>query len=208
EFANVRQEMREEIASVRQEMREEIASVRQEMREEIASVRQEMREGFERVDRELERLGTQTKKNTDDIAELKGISLEQKYRDQARSWFSKYLRKARVVDLMDLEELLPENQSFTEQDREELSGTDLFLIGLDKRDGRECVYVVEISWVVDASDVERAARRAQILSQYGLLTAAMSAGRELTEGARDLAQQIGCGLLVGTRFEAEPALLA
>ncbi|MCL6545776.1 MAG: hypothetical protein K6T61_11145, partial [Bryobacteraceae bacterium] len=30
---------------------------------------------------------------TDDIAELKGISLEQKFRDQARSWFSKYLRK-------------------------------------------------------------------------------------------------------------------
>lgn len=217
-----REETRAEFKAVRQEMREgfervdrEFEKVRQEMREgfervdrEFEKVRQEMREGFERVDREMregfERQGAQIKKNTDDIAELKGISLEQKFRDQARSWFSKYLRKVRVVALTDLEELLPEGQTLTEQEVEDLSNTDIFLTGIDKRDGRERVYVVEVSWVVDAGDVERAVQRAQIIARRGLPAAAVAAGREMTEGARERAQQLGCGLWIGGRFESEP----
>jgi len=209
------QRVPEELDEFREETRAEFKAVRQEMREgfervdrEFEKVRQEMREGFERVDREMregfERQGAQIKRNTDDIAELKGISLEQKFRDQARSWFSKYLRKARIVALTDLEDLFPDGQTPTEQELEELSNTDIFLTGIDKRDGRERVYVVEVSWVVDAGDVERAVQRAQIIARRGLPAAAVAAGREMTEGARERAQQLGCGLWIGGRFESEP----
>ncbi len=46
------------------------------------------REGFERVQLEFVRRDAQIKRNTDDIAELEGLSLEEKYRDHARSYFS------------------------------------------------------------------------------------------------------------------------
>ncbi|GIV04628.1 MAG: hypothetical protein KatS3mg016_0203 [Fimbriimonadales bacterium] len=236
EFKAVRQEMREGFERVDREMREGFERVDREMREgfervdremregfervdrEFDKVRQEMREGFERVDREFdkvrqemregfERQGAQIKKNTDDIAELKGLSLETKFRNQAGSWFSMYLKKVRVVLLTDLEELLPEGQTFTEQEVQSLSNTDLFLFGVDKRDGRQCVYVVEVSWVVDVGDVERAVQRAQIVAQHGLPAAAVAAGRELTEGARERAQQLGCGLWINGQFQAEPMII-
>jgi len=69
------------------------------------------------------------------------------------------------------------------------------------------VYVVEVSWVVDANDVERAARRARILTQRGLFAAAVAAGRERTEGALESAQQLGCGLFAEGRFEVEPSMV-
>ncbi|MFN3689906.1 MAG: hypothetical protein ACK4UU_03145, partial [Fimbriimonadales bacterium] len=172
ELNEFRAETRAEFEAVRNEMREGFERVDREMRAGFERVDREMREGFERVDREFEnvrnemragfeRQGAQIKRNTDDIAQLKGLSLEHKYRQQARSWFSKYLRKIQVVSLSDLEERLPEGAEFSEEAREDLSSTDLFLLGIDKRTGRECVYVVEVSWVVDAGDVERAVRRAR-----------------------------------------------
>ncbi|MDM7461069.1 MAG: hypothetical protein P3X24_005385 [bacterium] len=186
----------------------EFENVRSEMRAGFERVDREMREGFERVDREMregfERQGAQIKHNTDDIAQLKGLSLEHKYREQARSWFSKYLRKIQVVSLADLEERLPEGVTFSDEARDELSNADLLLIGTDKRTGRECVYVMEVSWVVDASDVERAVRRARWLIEYGFCVAAVAAGHELAAGADALAQQLGCGLHIDGRFVREP----
>lgn len=201
-----------------QRMPEDLNEFREETRGEFKAVRQEMREGFERVDREFdkvrqemregfERQGAQIKKNTDDIAELKGISLEQKCRDQAGSWFSKYIRKARVITLSDLDELLPEEQPLSEQEIDELSNTDLFGVGVDKRDRQERVYVVEVSWVVDKGDVERAVQRARIIAQHGVSTAAIAAGREITQGAREQAQQLGCGLWINGQFQREPIII-
>ncbi len=212
------QRMPDELNEFREETRAEFRAVRREMREgfervdrEFENVRREMREGFERVDREMregfERQGAQIKRNTDDIARLKGLSLEHKYREQARSWFSKYLRKIQVVSLTDLEERLPEGTDFSEEARDDLSSTDLFLLGIDKRTGRECVYAMEVSWVVDTTDVERAVRRAQRLREYGFSSAALAAGCELTAEAAALAQQLGCGLHIDGRFEREPTVL-
>ncbi|GIV09025.1 MAG: hypothetical protein KatS3mg019_1116 [Fimbriimonadales bacterium] len=218
ELNEFREETRAEFKAVRQEMREgfervdrEFEKVRQEMHERFERVEREMREGFERVEREMregfERQGAQIKRNTDDIAELKGLSLEEKFRNQARSWFSRYLKKVRIIAATDVEEMLPEDQPLTEQESEALSNTDLLVFGIDKRDGRECIYAVEVSWVVDSNDVARAVQRARILAQHGLPAAAVAAGREITEGAREQASQLGCGLWINGRFEASPSVL-
>lgn len=97
--------------------------------------------------------------------------------------------------------------AFSDEARDELSNADLLLIGTDKRTGRECVYVMEVSWVVDASDVERAVRRARWLAEYGFCVAAVAAGYELASGADALAQQLGCGLHIDGRFVSEPRVL-
>ncbi|MFN4033679.1 MAG: hypothetical protein ACK4ME_08720 [Fimbriimonadales bacterium] len=205
------QQLPEDFEAFREETNRRFNRLEQKVDEGFERVDREMREGFERVDREMregfERQGAQIKRNTDDIAQLKGLSLEHKYREQARSWLSKYLRKIQVVSLADLEERLPEGVAFSDEARDELSNADLLLVGTDKRTGRECVYVMEVSWVVDASDVERAVRRARWLAEYGFCVAAVAAGRELAAGADALAQQLGCGLHIDGRFVSEPIML-
>ncbi len=205
------QRLPEDFEAFREETNRRFNRLERKVDEGFERVDREMRAGFERVDREMregfERQGAQIKRNTDDIAQLKGLSLEHKYREQARSWFSKYLRKIQVVSLADLEERLPEGVTFSDEARDELSNADLLLIGTDKRTGRECGYVMEVSWVVDASDVERAVRRARWLVEYGFCVAAVAAGHELALGADALAQQLGCGLHIDGRFVREPMVL-
>ncbi len=212
ELDEFREETRAEFKAVRQEMREGFERVDREMREgfervdrEFEKVRQEMREGFERVDRELARLNAQTQKNTNDIAELKGITLEDKYRNQARSYFSRLLKNARVVHFPEIEEQLAPDPPLTEQERDDLIETDLFVAGIDKETGDEMVVAVEVSWTVDRTDIERAVRRAQIIAAHGVPAAAVAAGRELADEARTLAQQLGCGIMLGGQLELKPA---
>ncbi|MCS7209768.1 MAG: hypothetical protein NZ874_09380 [Fimbriimonadales bacterium] len=224
EFEKVRQEMREGFERVDREMREgfervdrEFEKVRQEMREGFERVDREMREGFERVDREFEnvrqemregfeQMDRRIKKNSDDIAELKGITLEQRYRNHARSWFNKHLRNPRVVDMPDIEDRLAETQPLSESEREDLAYTDLFVIGLRRADQQETLAVVEISYVIDESDVERAIRRTQIVAQRGLSAAPVVAGTTITQTARAQAEAQNCAVLINGRFEFGGAL--
>jgi hypothetical protein len=220
EIENVRTEMREgfarvdqEIENVRTEMREGFAQVDQE----IENVRTEMREGFARVDQEIENVRTEMRggyerlerkiqKNTDDIAELKGISLEQQYRNRARALFGKYIRNLTVIDWTDLEEQLEAVAPLTEKEREELSIVDLLARGRRKADGQELVLVIEISWTLAQSDVERAVRRAEILTRRGIAAVAAVAGREIDDETREAAQTAGCAVVMDGRFEGDQPL--
>jgi hypothetical protein len=217
---DVRTEMREgfarvdqEIENVRTEMREGFARVDQE----IENVRTEMREGFARVDQEIENVRTEMRggyerlerkiqKNTDDIAELKGISLEQQYRNRARALFGKYIRNLTVIDWTDLEEQLEAVAPLTEKEREELSIVDLLARGRRKADGQELVLVIEISWTLAQSDVERAVRRAEILTRRGIAAVAAVAGREIDDETREAAQTAGCAVVMDGRFEGDQPL--
>jgi cell division protein ZapA (FtsZ GTPase activity inhibitor) len=220
EIENVRTEMREgfarvdqEIENVRTEMREGFARVDQE----IENVRTEMREGFARVDQEIENVRTEMRggyerlerkiqKNTDDIAELKGISLEQQYRNRVRALFGKYIRNLTVIDWTDLEEQLEAVAPLTEKEREELSIVDLLARGRRKADGQELVLVIEISWTLAQSDVERAVRRAEILTRRGIAAVAAVAGREIDDETREAAQTAGCAVVMDGRFEGDQPL--
>ncbi|MCX7925615.1 MAG: hypothetical protein N2554_07380 [Fimbriimonadales bacterium] len=214
ELEEFREETRAEFKAVRQEMREGFERVDREMREgfervdrEFENVRQEMREGFERVEQELAKRDEQIKKNTNDIAELKGLSLETKYRDQARSYFSQLLKNVRVIHFPDIEDRLAPEPPLSEQERNDLIETDLFVAGIDKISGEEVVIAVEISWTVDLTDIERAARRAQLMAARSVPAIGVAAGRELAAGAREAAQQLGCGIMLGGRLEVSPASL-
>jgi hypothetical protein len=144
--------------------------------------------------------------NTDAIVDLKVISLEQYYRNRARALFGRYLRDVRVIDWVDLEDSLEAVAPLTEKEREELSVVDLFAQGRRKTDGQETVLVIEISWTLASSDVERAVQRAEILIRRGIAAVAAVAGREIDDGTREAARLAGCAIVMDGRFEVDQPL--
>lgn len=199
EFDEFRAETRREFDCVRAEMREGFEQLRAEIRAGDEQIRAEMRENSERVEQKIQ-------KNTDAIAELKGISLDQYYRNRARALFGRYFRDVRVIDWIDLEELLEAVAPLTEKEREELSVVDLLVRGRRKTDGQEVVLVIGISWVIAPNDVERAVQRAKILSQRGIVATPVVAGREIDDEAREAARMAGCALVMDGRFEVDQPL--
>jgi len=74
---------------------------------------------------------------------------------------------------------------------DELLALDVLLRGRARLvEGRPEVWLaLEVSATVDRGDVERAVRRAQLLTKAGLRTAPAVAGESITEGAQELAAQ-------------------
>ena len=223
EIASVRAEMREgfarvdaEIASVRAEMREGFAQVDArfvQVDTEIASVRAEMREGFARVDEqfaevraELQRQAAEQRRQANDIAKLKGLVLELIFDRRAPAVFGRYWRRVKVVPATEICELAESIQPLTPEEEESLYRADAYVMGVRKSDGREIIGVVEVSWMVDIGDVERAQRRAEVLMQRGLLAVPIVAGGEATQTAEQAAQQGACALLLDGIFKYPSAV--
>jgi hypothetical protein len=223
EIASVRAEMREgfarvdaEIASVRAEMREGFAQVDArfvQVDTEIASVRAEMREGFARVDEqfaevraEQQRQAAEQRRQANDIAKLKGFVLELIFDRRAPAVFGRYWRRVKVVPATEICELAESIQPLTPEEEESLYRADAYVMGVRKSDGREIIGVVEVSWMVDIGDVERAQRRAEVLMQRGLLAVPVVAGGEATQTAEQAAQQGECALLLDGIFKYPSAV--
>lgn len=190
-----------EIESLRAEMRERFAQVDRE----FDAVRQEMREGFEALRREMREgyaeLAQRIQRNTDDIAELKGKSLEREYRDKARSIFGRYFRSVAVIDWIDLEDPLEAVAPLSDAERAELSVIDLLVRGRRRTDGQDTVLVIEVSWTITRYDVERAVRRAEIFRQRGFTATPTVAGSEISQEVQLAAQQAGCAVVLDGRYE-------
>jgi len=127
-----------------------------------------------------------------DVADLKGMTLELRYRDRAPAYFAKILRRARLLSDPELMELLDSEKArevLSEEEREDLLLADLILWGRRKSDGAEVYLVGEVSWVVDCGDVERARRRADLLGRLGVTAIPVVTGRTLTEEADQLARE-------------------
>jgi hypothetical protein len=223
EIANVRAEMREgfarideEFANVRAEMREGFAQVDArfvQVDTEIASVRAEMREGFARVDEqfaevraEQQRQAAEQRRQANDIAKLKGFVLELIFDRRAPAVFGRYWRRVKVVPATEICELAESIQPLTPEEEESLYRADAYVMGVRKSDGREIIGVVEVSWMVDIGDVERAQRRAEVLMQRGLLAVPVVAGGEATQTAEQAAQRGECALLLDGIFKNPSAV--
>jgi archaellum component FlaC len=172
----------------------EIESLRAEMREGFEAVRREMREGYAELAQRIQR-------NTDDIAELKGKSLEREYRDKARSIFGRYFRSVAVIDWIDLEDPLEAVAPLSDAERTELSVIDLLVRGRRRTDGQDTVLVIEVSWTITHYDVERAVRRAEIFRQRGFTATPTVAGSEISQEVQLAAQQAGCAVVLNGRYE-------
>jgi hypothetical protein len=127
---------------------------------------------------------------SDDVAVLKGDNLERRYRERALAYFAPLIRRTHVL-LGDGIEPLPERAvaqgQLSEAEADEILLADLLLHGRRREDNSEVYLVVEVSWKVDPYDVERAVRRATLLSRIGLQATPVVAGKEIIEEAANLA---------------------
>ena len=129
----------------------------------------------------------------DDVGELKGIVLEQRYRNRAFAYFARLVRRMHTVTDDELVALLEEAIArgvLSEDGMDEIGRADVVVRG-QRRESQspdEVYLVVEVSWGVGTGDVERAVRRAALLGQTGLQTLPVVAGERITDEAAELAR--------------------
>ena len=129
----------------------------------------------------------------DDIGGLKGIVLEERYHRRAVTYFSRLVRRSQVISGNELAALLEEAVGrgvLSEEDAENVTWADMVVRGQRREDGAEVYLVVEVSWGIGTSDVERAVQRAALLAQTGLQTLPVVAGDHITDEAAELCRAL------------------
>ncbi len=142
---------------------------------------------------------TRTEKRLDDLIQVvngiqdtlgavKGRQLELTYKERVGTYFGPLLKRVRVVSPIEIEDDLETH--LTEKEFKDLLLLDLLVTGKPRhvQDAPQVWLAVEISGVIDRHDVERAQRRAELLSKAGYLALPAVAGENATEGAEAMAQ--------------------
>lgn len=125
----------------------------------------------------------------DDVDDLKGESLERRYRERAPAYFARVIRRAHVLATEELVSWLDdavERGEMSEVEAAEVAWADLVVRGRRREDGAEVYFVVEVSWGIGPHDVERAVHRAALLAQLGTPALPMVAGKTVTDEAARL----------------------
>jgi hypothetical protein len=125
----------------------------------------------------------------DDVGDLKGIVLEERYYRRASSYFSRLVRRSQAISSNELTALLAEavaRGALSEEGADEIGWADVVVRGQGREDGTDLYLVVEVSWGVGTSDVERAVRRAALLAQTGIQTLPVVAGDHIIDEAAEL----------------------
>ncbi|GIV14605.1 MAG: hypothetical protein KatS3mg022_0040 [Armatimonadota bacterium] len=151
-----------------------------------------------RVDQIAEQMAARFERLERDVGELKGLSLEQYYRNNATALLGLFFRKLRVVDKGRLIDTLYEQRAPTREEWEQISQIDLLVKGIHRSSDEERLLVWEISWTVDEQDVSRAMQRSELLRQWGLNTVPVVAGKGITGNARATALSSGVLVLLDT----------
>ena len=123
--------------------------------------------------------------------QFKDMILELRYRARAPLHFWRLIRRGRVVESVELVDLLEEAVDrgvLSQVDMNKVTLTDLIMRGQWRADGRQVLVLVEISSVVDGDDVRDAADRAALLAKLGTPVMAVVAGASVTEQAAEMAR--------------------
>ena len=128
-----------------------------------------------------------------DLERLKGSDLERRYRERAHAYFSRLLRRTHVLSGNELGSLLDEavlQGQLTEEEADDVLQADVVVRGRRREDRAEVYLVVEVSWGVGLSDVQRASERAALLARTGLRTLPVVAGFWVTPEAQEPARAL------------------
>lgn len=114
-----------------------------------------------------------------------------------------------IEDFEDLHRLLEQRPDWRARLRQLLIGEDLDRInqfeadiiarGLRRSDRTSVYLLVEISWDVGPTDVERASRRAALVARLGTPVVAAGAGHWIAPGAASDAQRLGVWVVTNGR---------
>jgi hypothetical protein len=173
---------------------EQIAALRLETErrfQELITQVGELTRAHGRLEERMTELAISHRRLTDDVGEFKGDNLERCYRERAGAYFGRLIRRAHVLSMEELSDLLEEAIArgvLSEAEAEEVTWADLVVRGRRREDDVEVFLVVEISWGVGPQNVERAAHRAALLARAGLSTLPAVAGKAITDDATHMAQ--------------------
>ena len=125
------------------------------------------------------------------VGELKRVMAEIEYRNKARGYFGRFLRRLHVLSSDEVAVLLDDavdGGELSEAQADDIALADIIIRGKHRQDGSDTYLIVEVSWGVGPYDVERAARRAEFLTRLGFPVIPAVAGRRLTAEAAELAR--------------------
>jgi hypothetical protein len=143
---------------------------------------EELAEAQRRTEQRIDRLQVE-------VGDLKGMALEDLYRERAFAYFSRLVRRTHVVSGDELVALLEDavaRGTLSEEGTDEVARADVVIWGQRRNDATDVYLVVEVSWGVGTSDVECATRRAALLAQTGVQTMPVVAGQNITAEAAEL----------------------
>jgi hypothetical protein len=126
-----------------------------------------------------------------DVADLKGMSMELMARKLLPGVLGKLVRKIRVYEPDEFYRVVEDAGQLSADDLAEVVSADVFVHGHLRSNDEPRWFVVEASWGLGTSDVERAARRASILTQHFAPAIGMVLGRRIAADARKRAQELG-----------------
>ncbi len=163
--------------------------------EQLAEAQRRTEERLEQLAEAQRRTEERVQKLENQMADVRGSLLEMDYRNKVTAFFGGWLRKPRLVDLADMWDLLEDSLSREEMDA--VRRLDLLVRGqLPRQRGDGDVYLaVEVSGVIDRSDVDRAAQRAALLRKAGLRVVPVVAGRGIASDALRLLSELGVAML-------------
>jgi hypothetical protein len=175
-----------ELTEAQRRSQEELARLRTETEQrfrEVAEAQLALTHGVNDLRESIGVLGEQVRGLMADIGSLKQDGLERRYRERSYAYFSRLVRRAHTLSGDELAALLEPaiaRGELSEEAAEEVTWADAIVRGRWRQDGQEVYLVVEVSWGVGLHDVERALRRAQLLSQVGVKGIPVVAGEWVT----------------------------
>jgi uncharacterized coiled-coil protein SlyX len=143
-------------------------------------------ERMERVERRLDRVEQRLDRVDGRLAEIQ-------FRDNVDAYFGQFVRGPRRVWLRDLAKLTEavDGNLISEDQYADVSRLDALVVGRDRSmpGGVETILAIEVSVTIGREDIERASRRAGILSQAGYRARPLVAGNLIGEAAQALATE-------------------
>ena len=121
----------------------------------------------------------------DDLGYLKGRDRERFYGESASAVFGRYLRNIQVMDKGKLLERMDKAKVLTDEEWQEIVALDLAIVAVTVQTTRPVVLAMEVSWVIDSGDVERAVYRAALMQERGLPAIPVVGGKELLPDAKE-----------------------
>ena len=140
-----------------------------------------------------------------DHGSFKGFLLEERHRQRPFLFFRSLVRKPRVLFERGLDDLLDEpvaRGTLSQAQADDVVRADVVVQGRLTTDRSEVYLVVEVSWGVGISDVERTARRARLLARAGVATMPVVSGNGITPEAVDRCREMQVWQLIDGRIMA------
>jgi hypothetical protein len=136
-----------------------------------------------------------------DVGRLQGDDLEVRYLLKSLPSVTRLVRRPHSMSPEELDILLEDAETrglIAADEGEDIALADLVIRGRGRESGTEMYLLTEVSWGVGVDDVERAARRAMLLSKAGVTAIPAVAGEWVTPEAQQLAPSTVSHKFVGS----------